>query len=158
MSGPLAAVVDGQAGVIPSSTRGAGKTYLACALAHAAIRHGHSALYTKESAILADLALGKADGRFSRLLTALAKVHVLILDDRALIPLTQSNAHDLFNLIDDRSGLRSTILTSQIPVEQWHESIPDPTIADAILDRLVHNAHRITLAGESMRKTKGTKQ
>jgi DNA replication protein DnaC len=144
--------------VIIVGPTGVGKTYLACALAHAAIRQGYSALYTKESRILADLALGRADGRYPRLVQALAKVHVLILDDRALIPLTPSHTHDLFSLIDDRSGIRSTIFTSQIPVDQWHASIPDPTLADAILDRIVHNAHIISLDGDSMRKTAGRKQ
>lgn len=136
--------VDTHLNVIVVGATGVGKTYLACALAHSAIRHGHTAVYVKTSRLLADLALGRVDGRFASLLARLAKVHVLILDDFGLASLTQAGAHDLFDVIDDRSGTRSTI--------------PDPTLADAILDRLVHSAHTISLTGDSLRKAKGPSQ
>lgn len=130
---------------------GLGKTYLACALAHAAIRRGHTALYLRAPRLFGDLALAHADGRFPRLTAAWARVDVLVIDDLALQPLTPEHAADLLEVIEDRSGLRSTIVTSQLPVKHWHEVLGEPTLADAILDRLVHNAYRIDLAGESLR-------
>jgi len=138
--------------VILTGATGVGKTYLACALAHAAIRRGHTALYLRAPRLFGDLAVAHADGRFPRLTAAWARVDVLVIDDLALQPLTPDQAADLLEVIEDRSGLRSTIVTSQLPVSHWHEAIGDPTIADAALDRLLENAHRIELAGESMRQ------
>lgn len=131
---------------------GAGKTYIACALAQAAIRQGHTALYLRAPRMLQDLGLARADGRLPRLMTAWAKVGVLVIDDLALRPLTPEQAADLLEVIEDRYQLRSTIVTSQLPVSEWHDALGEPTIADAILDRLVHNSHRIELRGDSLRR------
>ena len=131
---------------------GVGKSWIACALAHSACRHGHSAFYLRLSRLLSALAIARADGRYPKLLASLAKTQVLVLDDWGLAPLSTENRHDLLEVLEDRHGVRSTIVTSQLPVEKWHDVIGDPTLADAILDRLVHNAHRLDLKGDSMRK------
>lgn len=132
---------------------GVGKTFVACALAHAAIRRGHSALYLRVPRLLDELVLARADGRLPRLMAAWARVEVLVLDDLGLQPIPAARAADLLEVIEDRGGLRSTIVTSQLPVGHWHEALGEPTIADAILDRLVHNAYRLELRGESLRRT-----
>ena len=131
---------------------GVGKTYLACALAQSALRRGHTALYLRVPRLLGELALARADGRLPRLLAAWARVDVLVLDDLALQPLTNAQAADLLEVIEDRAGRRATIVTSQLPVAHWHEALGEPTLADAILDRLVHSAHRLELRGDSMRR------
>ncbi len=131
---------------------GVGKTYVACALAHAALRRGHTALYLRAPRLLTDLALARADGRLPKLLAAWARVDVLVIDDLALQPLTPAQASDLLEVLEDRAQLRSTIVTSQLPVSGWHDSLGDATVADAILDRLVHNAHRLELRGDSLRR------
>ena len=131
---------------------GVGKSWIACALAHSACRHGHSALYLRSSRLFSSLALARADGRYPKLLDSLAKTQVLVLDDWGLSPLNAEHRHDLLEVLEDRHGVRSTIVTSQLPVEKWHDVIGDPTFADAILDRLVHNAYRLELKGDSMRK------
>ena len=131
---------------------GVGKKFLACALAQAALRRGHRALYLRVPRLLDELVLARADGRLPRLLAAWAKVDVLVLDDLALQPLTPARAADLLEVVEDRHGLRSTIITSQLPVGLWHEALGEPTLADAILDRLVHNAYRIDLRGDSLRR------
>jgi DNA replication protein DnaC len=133
---------------------GAGKSFLACALTHAAIRRGHTALYVRTPRLLAELALSRGDGRYVRRLGQLAKLGVLVLDDFLLTPPTVLEAKDLLEVIDDRSQVRSTVVVSQLPVENWHAALAtgDPTLADAILDRLVHNAHRLELKGGSMRR------
>ena len=131
---------------------GVGKTFVACALAHAAIRRGHTALYLRVPRLLDELVLARADGRLPRLMAAWARVEVLVLDDLGLQPIAAARAADLLEVIEDRGGLRSTIVTSQLPVGHWHEALGEPTIADAILDRLVHNAYRIELRGESLRR------
>jgi DNA replication protein DnaC len=131
---------------------GVGKTFVACALAQAAIRRGHTALYLRAPRLLNDLAVARADGRLPRLMASLARVEVLLIDDLALQPLTAREAADLLEVVEDRSQLRSTIVTSQLPVSHWHESLGEPTIADAILDRLPHGAHRIELRGDSLRR------
>ncbi|MCY4121544.1 MAG: IS21-like element helper ATPase IstB, partial [Acidobacteria bacterium] len=131
---------------------GVGKSWIACALAHSACRHGHSALYLRSSRLFSSLALARADGRYPKLLDSLAKTQVLVLDDWGLSPLSPEHRHDLLEVLEDRHGVRSTIVTSQLPVEKWHDVIGDPTFADAILDRLVHNAYRLELKGDSMRK------
>ena len=131
---------------------GAGKTYLACALAQMACRLGFSALYLRLPRFFRDLAVAKGDGRYGRLLRSLARTELVVLDDWGLAPLTDDHRHDLLELLDDRHGHRATVVASQVPVDHWHAAIGEPTLADAILDRLVHNAYKITLKGESMRK------
>ena len=131
---------------------GVGKTWIACALGHKACRDGYSVLYVRLPRLLEDLALAHGDGRYPKLMTTLGRTELLILDDWGLAPLTDLQRRDLLELLDDRHGSRSTLVTSQLPVDHWHEHIGDPTLADAILDRLIHNAYRITLTGESMRK------
>ena len=133
---------------------GIGKSFLACALAQKACRDGFLVLYTRTSTLFRDLALARADGSLRNLLARLAKVDVLVVDDWAMAPLQEAERRDFWEICEERYQARSTILTSQLPVAQWHEQIGDPTIADGILDRLVHNAHRIELRGDSMRKTK----
>ncbi len=140
--------------VIIVGSTGTGKTYLACALAHKACREGLSAFYLRTPTLYHSLAMARADGSYARVLAKLARASLLILDDMGLAPLTDPERRDLLEVVEDRHGSASTIITSQLPVEHWHESIGDPTIADALLDRLVHNAHRINLKGESMRKKK----
>jgi DNA replication protein DnaC len=131
---------------------GSGKTFIACALAQAAIRRGHTALYLRAPRLLGDLALARADGRLPRLMASWARVDVLVVDDFALRPLLPEQTADLLEVIEDRAQLRSTIVASQLPVTLWHEALGQPTLADAILDRLVHNAHRIELHGDSLRR------
>jgi DNA replication protein DnaC len=132
---------------------GVGKTYLACALGHAAARAGLSVRYFRLSRLLGEMALAKADGSYPKLLARLAKTELLILDDFGLAALGDTERRDLLEILEDRYSTRATLVTSQLPTEHWHEVIGDPTIADAILDRLVHGAHRIEMKGESRRKT-----
>ena len=136
---------------------GVGKSWIACALGHKACRDNRSVLYHRLPRLFEALALARGDGRYARLLKMLSRVDLLILDDWGLAPLTSDQRRDLLEVVDDRHQRGSTIITSQVPIEHWHEMIPNPTIADAILDRLVHNAHRLILKGESMRKS-GVKQ
>ena len=131
---------------------GLGKSWIACALGHKACRDGRAVAYHRVPRLFETLAVARGDGRHPRMLKALARTDLLILDDWGLAVLTSSERRDLLEILEDRHGRGSTIVTSQLPVENWHEAIGDPTLADAILDRLVHNAHRLTLAGESMRK------
>jgi DNA replication protein DnaC len=131
---------------------GLGKTYLACALADKACRDGFSARYFRLPRLTFELALARADGSYLKLLGMLAKVDLLVLDDWGLAPLEGQAQHDLLEVIDDRTQNRSTLVASQVPVSGWHQLMSDPTVADAILDRLVHNAVRIELKGGSMRK------
>jgi DNA replication protein DnaC len=142
----------GQNLVIHGAT-GCGKTFLACALAQQACRNGLSALYVRAPRLFEELALCHADGSFRKRLAAIAKTAVLVIDDFAISPIGARERTDLLELLDDRVGARSTIITSQLPVEHWHDYIGDPTLADAILDRFLHNAHKIHLeSDESMRK------
>jgi len=138
--------------VLITGPTGVGKTWLACALAHKACREGYTAQYVRLTRLLRELTIAKGDGQHSKLLTSLAKVDVLILDDWGLMKLSAENRRDLLEVLEDRHGRRSTIATSQLPIEEWHGIIGDATLADAILDRLVHNAYKINLRGESMRK------
>jgi DNA replication protein DnaC len=131
---------------------GTGKTFLACALAHKACLSGFSSSYHRLTRLLADLQLSKGDGRYKKLMDGLAKVDILILDDFGLVAFTDEQQRDLLELLDDRHGKTSTLVTSQVPIKLWHETIGNGTLADAILDRLVHNAYRIEMKGESMRK------
>ena len=131
---------------------GIGKSYLACALGHKACLEGYAVLYLRLPRLFEELRLAKADGRYGKLMLGYAKTDLLILDDWGLTPMTDPQRRDLLEILEDRYGKRSTIVTSQLPVTAWHEAIGDPTLADAILDRLVHNAHKIELKGDSMRK------
>ena len=145
--------VAGHQNVLVVGPTGAGKTYLACALAQSVVRAGHTSLYLRAPRMLDELAVAHADGRLPRLMSSWARIDVLLIDDLALRPLTDAQAADLLEVIEDRSQRRSTIVTSQLPVASWHDSLGDPTLADAILDRLTHNAHRIELRGDSLRRT-----
>jgi DNA replication protein DnaC len=138
--------------VLLTGPTGCGKTWLGSALAHQACRQGYSALYVRLPRLLDELAQGRGDGRYSKLLAQLGKVDVLLLDDWGLAILDDRRRRDLLEVLDDRHGNRSTLVTSQLAVDHWHEAIGDPTLADAILDRLVHNAYQLKLTGESLRK------
>jgi DNA replication protein DnaC len=131
---------------------GVGKSFIASALAQKACRDGHSTLYLRAAALLRELALARADGSLRNFLARLSRIDVLVIDDWAMAPLNENERREVWEICEDRYQTRSTILTSQLPVSRWHEQIGDPTIADGILDRLVHNAHRIEMRGESMRK------
>jgi DNA replication protein DnaC len=131
---------------------GTGKTYLACALAQLACRQGFRTLYRRASRLFEEMGLARADGTYTRVLTKFARIDVLVIDDWALTPIRESERTDLLELLEDRYALRSTIMTSQLPPERWHDHLGDPTLADAICDRLLHNAHRIALQGPSRRK------
>ena len=134
---------------------GTGKSWLSSALGHKACRDNRSVLYHRVPKLFEHLALARGDGRHPRILRSLGRADLLILDDWGLEPLDAAARHDLLEILEERYGRRSTVITSQLPVDRWHEIIGDPTYADAILDRLVHNAHRIELAGESIRRTRG---
>ena len=136
---------------------GIGKTWLACALAHKACRDGFFALHKRMAELFRDLVMARADGSIGQFLLKLARIDVLVLDDFAMAPLKDHERRDFLEICDDRYQRRSTILTSQLPVAHWHEQIGDPSLADSIMDRLVHNAYRIELSGESMRKQRGRK-
>lgn len=138
--------------VIVTGMTGTGKTYLACALAHAAIRKGHRAIYRRAPRLFEELALAHADGSFPSLLKRLAKVDVLVIDDWGLAPPKDAERRDLLEILEDRYGARSTVITSQLPTTKWHDHLGDPTIADAICDRVLHGAHRLVLKGPSRRK------
>lgn len=133
---------------------GVGKTYLACALAHQAIRFDHTARYARTSRLLQELTLAKGDGRYLKLMGDLAKTTLIILDDFAMEPLTNQERHILLEILDDRYERGSTLISSQLPTNLWHDYLGDRTLADAILDRFMHNSYRLELNGESMRKTK----
>ena len=138
--------------VLLTGATGCGKTYLGCVLATQACKQGYSVRYFRTSRLLEQLSIAHGDGRFSKLLNQLAKTDVLVLDDWGLESLTLGQRNDVLELMEDRHGNRSTLITSQVPIQQWHAAIGDPTLADAILDRLLHNAHRLQLKGESMRR------
>lgn len=135
---------------------GTGKTYLACALGQSACRHGLTVRYVRLPRLLHDLGLARADGSYGKLLATLAKTELLLVDDWGLAPLADRERRDLLEVLEDRSGCRATLVTSQLPFDHWHECVGDPTFGDAILDRLVHQAHRLTLKGPSMRRQERT--
>jgi len=138
--------------VIITGATGTGKTYVACALANKACRSDYRALYRRVPRLLAELKLARADGTYPRLLARFAKADVLVLDDWGIGALTEMQRHDLFEVIEDRDGQRATVVGSQLPLTKWHTHIGDPTVADAILDRLVHQAYKLQLKGPSRRK------
>lgn len=138
--------------ILITGPTGVGKTYLACALAQRACRSGFPSLYVRLPNLFQQIALARADGSYPRLVKRIGKAKVLALDDWGIAPMSAIERRDLFEVIEERHGISSTIVATQLPVNLWHENIRDPTIADAILDRIVHSAHRIELKGESMRK------
>ena len=140
--------------ILVAGPTGVGKTFLACALANAACRLGYSARYCRVPRLTADLIVARGDGSYRRTLAKLARFDLLVLDDLGIAPLSPGECRDLLELVDDRSQCRSTVVASQLPIESWHGVMGDPTLADAILDRLVHSSHKIVLKGESMRKIK----
>ena len=142
--------------IIITGPTGVGKTYLACALANRACRMGFSAFYIRMPKLFQELATARADGSYPKIMKKLAKAKVLILDDLGLTPMTAPERRELLEVVEDRHAFCSTIVATQLPIENWHDNIRDPTIADAILDRLIHNAHKINLKGESMRKLLST--
>ena len=144
--------IDRHENLFVTGATGLGKSWIACALGHKACRDNRSVLYHRVPRLFEALALARGDGRYGRLLKTLGRVQLLILDDWGLTVLSPSERRDLLEILDDRHGRASTIVTSQIPVDLWHDVIGDPTLGDAILDRIVHNAHRLQLTGESMRK------
>ena len=135
---------------------GVGKTYVACALAQKACREGYSVLYARLTRLLPELGTARSDGSYGRRLSALGRVDLLVLDDWGLAPLTDEQRRDLLEILDERYDRHSMLVASQLPVESWHQYLGDPTLADAILDRLVHNAHPVALQGESLRKHRPT--
>jgi len=138
--------------VLITGATGVGKTWLACALANKACREGYSSYYVRLSRLFQDLDIGRADGRYAKMMLQLAKTDVLVMDDWGLAVLSDQHRRDLLEILDDRYNLRATIITSQLPIAHWHEAVGDPTLADAILDRVVHNSYKINISGNSMRK------
>jgi DNA replication protein DnaC len=141
-----------QHNVIITGATGCGKTFIACALANAALRAGHTAIYLRAPRLLDDLAIGRADGRYPRLLSQLARTSLLVVDDFLLTPAPVEACRDLLEVIEDRAQRRSTLVVSQLPVDKWHPAMADPTLAEALLDRVLNAAYRIALKGPSMRK------
>ena len=142
--------------ILLTGATGTGKSYLACALAHKACLEGYTVRYTRLPRLMEEIGISRADGSYGKLMLDLARTDLIILDDWGLAAMTRPQRHDLLEILEDRNSLKSTIVTSQLPVESWHEYIGDPTLADAILDRLVHSAYKINLKGESMRKKNAT--
>ncbi len=137
---------------------GIGKTWLACAFAHQACRQGYSVLYKRLPRLMHDLHMARGEGVYGKELAKLARTQLLIIDDWGLAPLADRERRDMLEILEDRHGRHSTVLASQLQVKLWHDTIGDPTIADALMDRLVHNAHKLELDGESIRKTLGTRR
>ncbi|MEW6082714.1 MAG: ATP-binding protein [Bacillota bacterium] len=130
---------------------------MSCALANAACRHGLSARYYRVSNLLAEMTAARGDGSYSRLIHQMSNYDLLVMDDWGLVPFKDSQGHDLLDVIEERSGRGSLIIASQLPFENWHETLPDPTLADAVMDRIIHNSYRISLKGESIRKVTSNK-
>ncbi len=144
--------------VLVTGATGTGKTYVACALAQQACRKGYRAIYRRVPRLFEELTLAHADGSYARLLARFAKANVLVLDDWGLAPLNERERRDLLEIVDDRHGAGSTIITSQLDPKLWHDQLGDPTIADAVCDRLIHNAHKLVLKGPSRRKEEAAAQ
>lgn len=140
--------------VLITGYTGTGKTYLACALAQMCCRGGRRARYLRLPRMLQELSVARADGRYIRLLQRWSKLDLLVIDDFGLAPLSAEATRDLLEVLDDRYGVSSTLVASQLPVKNWYNTMEDPTLADAVLDRLIHNAYKIELKGDSIRKTK----
>lgn len=138
--------------ILVTGPTGAGKSYLACALAQKACRDGHSVLYQRVPRLLQEIAVSRLDGRYNKIIAPLTKCEVLILDDMLISPLTREEQRELLEIVEERYDRKATVITSQLPVRAWHDAMQDPTLADAILDRLVHNAYKLELKGESMRR------
>ena len=151
------AFLDEHLNVIITGPTGTGKTYLGCALAQAAIRQNRSAVYRRASRLYEEMALARVDGTYAKLLLRLSRIELLIIDDFGLAPMRDQDRQALLDILEDRYGNRSTIITTQLPTKAWHDYINDPTVADSICDRVVHNAHRIELKGASRRKEKTTR-
>lgn len=148
--------IDRHENLLVTGPTGLGKSWIACALGHKACRDDRRVMYHRAPRLFQALAIARGDGRHARVLKSIERTELLILDDWGLSVLTATERRDLLEILEDRQGRGSTIVTSQLPVDQWHEAIGDPTLADAILDRLVHNAHRLTMSGESMRRKTST--
>jgi len=142
--------------VIVSGATGTGKSYIACALAHQACRKGLRAMYRRVPRLFDELRLARADGSYPRLLARIAKIDLIVLDDFAIAPLTDESRRDLLEILEDRYGLRATVFTSQLEPDLWHDYLADPTVADAICDRVLHGAHKLALKGPSRRKIKAS--
>ena len=138
--------------ILVTGPTGAGKSYLACALAQKACRDGYTTLYQRVQRLLQEIAVARLDGRYARLIAPIIKCEVLILDDLLISPLTREEQREILEIVEERYDRKATIVTSQLPVKTWHDAMQDPTLADAILDRLVHNAYKLELKGESMRR------
>ena len=149
--------IDAHDNLILAGPTGIGKSWLACAIGHKACRDNRSVLYHRWPKLCEDLALARGDGRHPRLLRSLGRADLLILDDWGLEPLGPEQRHDMLEIVEDRYGRGATLITSQIPVDRWHDLIGEPTLADAILDRIIHNAHRLQLSGDSLRKQNAPK-
>ena len=138
--------------ILITGPTGTGKSYLACALVQKACRDGHTTLYQRLPKLLQEIAIARFDGRYNKIMSPLVKCEVLILDDLLISPLSLNDQRELLEIIEERYDRKATIVTSQLPIKAWHDAMQDKTLADAILDRLVHNAHKLELKGESMRK------
>ena len=138
--------------ILVTGPTGAGKSYLACALAQKACRDGYATLYQRVPRLLQEIAVSRLDGRYAKLIAPITRCEVLILDDLLISPLTREEQRELLEIVEERYDRKATIVTSQLPVKAWHDAMQDPTLADAILDRLVHNSYKLELKGESMRR------
>ena len=142
--------------VLVTGPTGAGKSYLACALAQKACRDGHTVLYQRLPRLLQEIAVARLDGRYHKLMAPIGKCEVLVLDDLLISPMSREDQRELLEIVEERYDRKATIVTSQLPVKAWHDAMQDPTLADAILDRLVHNAYKLELKGESMRRKRSS--